>query len=168
MTWENLRKDARSQPDNITQTHYIDLNSFTNELGRTLLSVDETFNLQMTVWCMCLSLLIEKSKQSEIPSLCRTLPHRKFSAGFYLRLSVQCLVCRISFCGCLNPQFWNALHTFSIQSQIAFQINFIANLLCNKMLHYVGLWVIACSCDKIAGCGKVEILVSEQALITVA
>lgn len=108
---------------------------------------------------------IKALSKSEIPSLCRALPHRKFSAGFYLRLSVQCLVCRISFCGCLNPQFWNALHTFSIQSQIAFQINFIANSLCNKMLHYVGLWVIACSCDKIAGFRKVEILVSEQALL---
>ncbi len=64
------------------------------------------------------------------------------------------LICRISLCGCLNFQLWNALHTCTIQSHIASQIKFIANLLCNKMLHYVGLWLIAGSCNKLEGCGK--------------
>lgn len=81
-----------------------------------------------------------------------------FCTRFYL---VFYSLWRISPCGCLNSLLWNALHTCTVQSHIASQINFIANLLCNKMLHYVGLWLIACSCDKRESCEKKK-LVCEQ------
>lgn len=79
------------------------------------------------------------------------------SACFYLWFNIYWLVFRLSPCGCLNSQLWNASHTCTIQSFITPQINFIANLLCNKMPHYVRPWLIAFSCDK-----KERILLCEQ------
>lgn len=49
--------------------------------------------------------------------------------------------------------FFCSWNTCSTQSHIALLISFIDNLLCNKMIHNVGLWLIASSCERLKECG---------------
>ena len=91
-----------------------------------------------------------------------------FLLAFIAGIRIYWLVRRISPCGGLNSQLWNASHTCTIQSHIASQINFIANLLCNKMLHYVGLWLIACSCNRLEGlCLWLQLLKDSLAVLCI-
>lgn len=50
--------------------------------------------------------------------------------------------------------FFCSWNTCTTQSHIAPSISLIDNLLCNKMIHNVGLWLIASSCERLTECGE--------------